>query len=194
MARPGEENHRPIDEGAMRIDHLCSGPFFLFFPNRTDHIAAVDIATRNLISLGRLPIMTGLFFSLGHSTIVIVVNVAISISVAVYTHLGGVSEVGGIVGASVSASFLALIGLFNSVVSIEFTLGCRGLGESFVTGSLWMLIECGRRFRSIPTLTSRYFHFSFSLSCLSIRSLGFMEDPKAASTPETTKREHPVFP
>ena len=35
--------------------------------------SAIDNATRGLISLGQLPVTCGLFFSLGHSTIVIAV-------------------------------------------------------------------------------------------------------------------------
>ncbi|KAL7413711.1 high-affinity nickel-transport protein-domain-containing protein [Mrakia frigida] len=84
-----------------------------------DHICAIDNATRNMITLGSLPVTPGLFFSLGHSTIVIAVNIAIAVSVSVYSRLGGVSEVGGIVGASVSASFLFLVALFNTIVLIR---------------------------------------------------------------------------
>ncbi|KAK7048451.1 Nickel/cobalt efflux system [Favolaschia claudopus] len=81
-----------------------------------DHISAIDNATRGLISMGQLPVTCGLFFSLGHSTIVIVVNVAIAISSSVYNKLNGVGTVGGIVGAAVSGSFLFIVGLANSVI------------------------------------------------------------------------------
>ncbi|KAI0670977.1 high-affinity nickel-transport protein-domain-containing protein [Trametes maxima] len=81
-----------------------------------DHISAIDNATRSLINMGQLPVTCGLFFSLGHSTIVIVVNVAIAISTDVYNHIDGVGEVGGIVGAAVSASFLFIVGLANSII------------------------------------------------------------------------------
>src|ERR1700716_2630472 len=36
-----------------------------------DHIAAIDNVTRKLMQDGRRPLTVGLFFSLGHSTIVI---------------------------------------------------------------------------------------------------------------------------
>ncbi|KAN0139796.1 High-affinity nickel-transport domain containing protein [Lactarius tabidus] len=81
-----------------------------------DHISAIDNATRGLISLGQLPVTCGLFFSLGHSTIVIVVNVAIAISTDVANKIGGVGHVGGVVGSSVSAAFLFIVGLANSVI------------------------------------------------------------------------------
>ncbi|WVQ70236.1 uncharacterized protein L199_008462 [Kwoniella botswanensis] len=84
-----------------------------------DHISAIDNATRQLVSLGQLPITCGLFFSLGHSTIVIVVNIAIAISVDIYDKLDKVGSVGGIIGASVSSSFLFLIACIN----IYFLIG-----------------------------------------------------------------------
>src|SRR5476651_2665627 len=45
-----------------------------------DHIAAIDNVTRKLIQEGRRPVGVGLFFSLGHSTIVIGLSVAIAIT------------------------------------------------------------------------------------------------------------------
>ncbi|KAI0004593.1 high-affinity nickel-transport protein-domain-containing protein [Russula compacta] len=81
-----------------------------------DHISAIDNATRGLISLGQLPVTCGLFFSLGHSTIVIVVNLAIAISTDVADKIDGVGQVGGVVGSSVSACFLFIVGLANSII------------------------------------------------------------------------------
>ncbi|KIJ54554.1 hypothetical protein M422DRAFT_24502 [Sphaerobolus stellatus SS14] len=81
-----------------------------------DHISAIDNATRNLININQFSVTCGLYFSLGHSTIVIVVNVAIAISSDVYNKIGGVGTVGGIVGATVSGSFLFIIGLANSII------------------------------------------------------------------------------
>ncbi|TFY63963.1 hypothetical protein EVG20_g6106 [Dentipellis fragilis] len=52
----------------------------------------------------------------GHSTIVIVVNVAIAISTDVADRIGGVGSVGGIVGSAVSATFLFIVGLANSII------------------------------------------------------------------------------
>ncbi|KAF8133766.1 NicO-domain-containing protein [Boletus edulis] len=81
-----------------------------------DHISAIDNATRTLINHGRLAVTCGLFFSLGHSTIVIVVNVAILISTSIYDKLSGVGNVGSILGTAISGSFLFIVGLVNSVI------------------------------------------------------------------------------
>ncbi|KAF5382758.1 hypothetical protein D9615_002890 [Tricholomella constricta] len=77
---------------------------------------AIDNATRGLISLGQLPVTCGLFFSLGHSTIVLIVTIAIAISSNVFDKLHNVGEVGGVVGAAVSGSFLFIVGLANTVI------------------------------------------------------------------------------
>ena len=47
-----------------------------------DHIAAIDNVTRKLMQQGERPIAVGLYFSLGHSTIVVVLSIAIAISTA----------------------------------------------------------------------------------------------------------------
>src|SRR5215471_17424250 len=42
-----------------------------------DHICAIDNVTRKLVQDGKRPVGVGLFFSLGHSTIVIVLTIGI---------------------------------------------------------------------------------------------------------------------
>ncbi|KAJ4482027.1 NicO-domain-containing protein [Lentinula aciculospora] len=81
-----------------------------------DHISAIDNATRGFIAMGQLPVTCGLYFSLGHSTIVIVVNVAIAISSNIANKLDGVGQVGGIIGSAISGSFLFIIALMNSII------------------------------------------------------------------------------
>lgn len=50
------------------------------------------------MQLGQLPVTCGLFFSLGHSTIVIIFIVAIAISTDIFDKAGGFGDVGGIIG------------------------------------------------------------------------------------------------
>ncbi|KAI0056100.1 NicO-domain-containing protein [Artomyces pyxidatus] len=96
-----------------------------------DHISAIDNATRGLISLGQLPVTCGLFFSLGHSTIVIAVNVAIAISTDVADKIGGVGDVGGIVGSAISATFLFIVGLANSIILHRILKKRRRVSSSY---------------------------------------------------------------
>src|SRR5437870_8052556 len=47
-----------------------------------DHIAAIDNVTRKLMQDGKRPVSVGLFFSLGHSTIVVLLSVLVAIAAA----------------------------------------------------------------------------------------------------------------
>ncbi|KAE8271421.1 hypothetical protein A4X09_0g911 [Tilletia walkeri] len=63
------------------------------------------------------PILTGLFFSLGHSTIVITATVIVAITTSALSGLQAFGDgPGGYVGTIVSATFLALVGILNSVL------------------------------------------------------------------------------
>ncbi|KAG0293112.1 hypothetical protein BGZ98_002315 [Dissophora globulifera] len=99
-----------------------------------DHLAAIDNVTRKLIFQASLksppitgqsaattaPVCVGLFFSLGHSTIVIVASIALVITAtAIQGKLEAFGETGGIIGTSVSAAFLFLIGFINLFVLIQ---------------------------------------------------------------------------
>jgi nickel/cobalt transporter (NiCoT) family protein len=81
-----------------------------------DHIAAIDNSTRKLMRDGQRPVGVGLFFSLGHSTIVVALSIVIAISAAFVSDVPSLRNIGGIVGTSVSAAFLLLIGAINLVV------------------------------------------------------------------------------
>ena len=84
-----------------------------------DHIAAIDNTTRKLMQDGQRPVAVGLFFSLGHSTIVVGLSVLIAISAGVVSEIPSLQEVGGLIGTAVSAAFLLVIGLINLVVLID---------------------------------------------------------------------------
>lgn len=47
-----------------------------------DHIAAIDNVTRKLMQEGRSPLGAGLFFSLGHSSVVIVMSAVVALTAA----------------------------------------------------------------------------------------------------------------
>ncbi len=82
-----------------------------------DHIAAIDNSTRKLMQEGQRPVAVGLFFSLGHSTIVVLLSVAVGFaSLAISTRFEQFKAVGGIVSTSASALFLFLLALFNLIV------------------------------------------------------------------------------
>ncbi|CAG8073816.1 unnamed protein product [Penicillium nalgiovense] len=82
-----------------------------------DHISAIDLMTRRLLATGQKPVTVGTFFSLGHSTIVIITSIVVAATAAaVSSRFDGFSTVGGIIGTSVSAAFLILLGLMNAYI------------------------------------------------------------------------------
>jgi nickel/cobalt transporter (NiCoT) family protein len=86
-----------------------------------DHISCIDNTTRKLMADGQRPLGTGFFFSFGHSTIVMVVGVGITVAAravlgAVVDPSSAYERVGGTAGTLVSASFLYLIALLNLIV------------------------------------------------------------------------------
>ena len=82
-----------------------------------DHIAAIDNTTRKLQADGHRPLGVGFFFSLGHSTIVLVLSLGLAIAAgAVHSALPALQVYGGTIGAAISGLFLLMIGALNLVV------------------------------------------------------------------------------
>src|SRR5712691_2724303 len=89
-----------------------------------DHISAIDNTTRKLLQEGRRPVAVGFFFSLGHSTVVLLIAGAIGLTVKWLidgvVHDGGMlRSIGGTVGTLVSGGFLIAIGVMNLVILID---------------------------------------------------------------------------
>src|SRR6202166_3912015 len=64
-----------------------------------DHIAAIDNVTRKLMQEGKRPVAVGFFFSLGHSTIVFGLSIAIALtSFALKDQFDSMKSIGGIIG------------------------------------------------------------------------------------------------
>ena len=79
-----------------------------------DHIAAIDNVVRKLMQEGKAPYSVGFFFSLGHSTIVVLASLAIAATAAAMQgRLDAFHDLGGVIGTAVSALFLLVIGLAN---------------------------------------------------------------------------------
>jgi nickel/cobalt transporter (NiCoT) family protein len=82
-----------------------------------DHISAIDNVTRKLMQEGQRPVGVGFFFSLGHSTIVILLTLAVAITAAgVKAHFQQLADMGGTVGTVVSALFLMIVAGINLLV------------------------------------------------------------------------------
>ena len=85
-----------------------------------DHIAAIDNVTRKLMQEGRRPVGVGLYFSLGHSTIVVGLSIAIAITAtALQDRFDSFKTFGAVAGTIVSALFLFAIAAANVVVLVS---------------------------------------------------------------------------
>ncbi|KAF7304416.1 Nickel/cobalt efflux system [Mycena chlorophos] len=86
-----------------------------------DHISAIDLMTRRFIAAGQRPVSVGTWFSLGHSTIVLVTCIVVAAtSGALRERFDGFERVGNIVGTSVSAAALLILCAGN--IWVLFTL------------------------------------------------------------------------
>ncbi len=82
-----------------------------------DHIAAIDNVTRKLMQDDTRPVGVGFFFSLGHSTIVVLASVVIAVSTLAFrTEVAAMKSVGSAISTTVSALFLLAIALMNVVI------------------------------------------------------------------------------
>src|ERR1700741_2287867 len=72
-----------------------------------DHIAAIDNVTRKLMQAGKRPVGGGLFFALGHLSVVILAAAGVAATAtALSKSLAGFAAVGSVVGTGISALFL----------------------------------------------------------------------------------------
>ncbi len=85
-----------------------------------DHIAAIDNTTRKLVQEKKKPVGVGLFFSLGHSTVVVLLSLGLVIASTLVAHsIPSLENMGAIVGTTVSALFLYVIGILNVLIFID---------------------------------------------------------------------------
>jgi high-affinity nickel-transport protein len=104
------------DRPAVMATALLAWVFGLRHAVDADHIAAIDNVVRKLMQAGDTPRSAGLYFALGHSSVVVVATVLLALGVV---SLGGDSllrEIGGLIGTSVSALFLLVIAAINLAI------------------------------------------------------------------------------
>jgi high-affinity nickel-transport protein len=89
-----------------------------------DHIGAIDNTTRKLMTDGQRPLGVGFFFSLGHSTVVFALAAIFAVGIrglsgAVSGEGSTLHQATGLIGPSVSGTFLLIIGILNLLVLIS---------------------------------------------------------------------------
>ena len=130
-----------------------------------DHIAAIDNVVRKLMQEGKAPYSVGFFFSLGHSTIVILASIVIAATAAaLQSQMNAFHAIGGVIGTGVSALFLLIIGLANLFIlrGIWSAFNRARRGEKIVDEDLDALLAGGgllaRIFRPVFRVVSRSWH------------------------------------
>jgi high-affinity nickel-transport protein len=130
-----------------------------------DHIAAIDNVTRKLLQERRNPLGVGFFFSLGHSTVVIVMSVAVAVTAAsLSNHFDQMKELGSVISTLVSAFFLFLLAAANMIILVAVYRTFRAVqrGEPLVEEDLDLLLGnrgfLARLFRPLFRLASRSWH------------------------------------
>ena len=136
-----------------------------------DHISAIDNVTRKLMADGKRPIATGFCFALGHSSIVMIVGVGITMAAkAVFGAMvnpdSTYETLGGMLGTLTSAGFLYLIAALNLIVLAGIAKVFKGLRRGEFSeeelerqlqarGLMWRFF--GRFMKSITKTWQMYF-------------------------------------
>jgi nickel/cobalt transporter (NiCoT) family protein len=130
-----------------------------------DHIAAIDNVTRKLMQLGQRPVGVGLWFSLGHSAVVVGLSAAVALAAEAMTgRFESMKAVGGIISTCASAAFLFAIAIVNVIVliSVYRTFQAVKRGEPLVENDFDILLNrrgfLSRIFRPLFKLVTKSWH------------------------------------
>ncbi len=171
-----------------------------------DHIAAIDNVVRKLMQEGRRPFSVGFFFSLGHSTIVVLISVAIAATAAMAQgKLASFRDLGGTIGTIVSAAFLLAIALANLLIlrSIWGAFCLARSGRPIVDQDFDDLLSSRgfftRLFRRLFRLVSRSWHvypigFLFGLGFDTATEIGLLGISATQAAQDTSFWSILVFP
>ena len=131
-----------------------------------DHIAAIDNVTRKLMQDGQRPIATGLWFAIGHSAIIGIAAVTITLTTSALTRFELFRDIGGIVATIISATFLFTIAAMNLIIlrSVWQTFARVRAGGSYADEDLDLLLGnrglLARLFRPMFRLVNRSWHMA----------------------------------
>ncbi|MGH7056318.1 MAG: HoxN/HupN/NixA family nickel/cobalt transporter [Acetobacteraceae bacterium] len=130
-----------------------------------DHIAAIDNVTRKLMQEGKRPAAVGFFFSLGHSTVIVIAAVALAATAMSFKgQFDALRAVGGVVSTLVSALFLFAIAVMNILILASVYRSFRRVvaGERYENGDLDALLAgrgvLARLYRPLFGMIRRSWH------------------------------------
>jgi high-affinity nickel-transport protein len=194
------------DSPALLGTALLAYMFGLRHAFDADHIAAIDNVVRKLMHDGKAPYSVGFFFSLGHSSIVILASIAIAATAAaMQSSLDAFHGTGSVIGTSVSASFLLVIGIANLLIlkSIWNVFMRASRGETIVDEDLDALLAgrglLARIFKPLFRVVSHSWHmypigFLFGLGFDTATEIGLLGIAAAQATQGMSFWNILVFP
>ncbi|MBW4090932.1 MAG: HoxN/HupN/NixA family nickel/cobalt transporter [Proteobacteria bacterium] len=171
-----------------------------------DHIAAIDNVVRKLLAEGQRPNTAGLWFSLGHSTVVVLAAGAIALAaVAAGGHLPQLARIGAVAGTLLSALFLLAIAVINLVILRDFWTVFRRVrqGAALDQGTLERLLAgrglLARLFRPLFGLVDAAWHmypigFLFGLGFDTATEVGLLAISAGAAMRGMAPWQTMVFP
>jgi nickel/cobalt transporter (NiCoT) family protein len=101
-----------------------------------DHIAAIDDTTRLMLQRGRRPLGVGFFFSLGHSSVVLVLSLVVATAAGAMAGSGvqALRAYGGIASALAGMIFLLAVAVLNALVLAGLMRSWRRLARGELSG------------------------------------------------------------
>ncbi|WP_027780052.1 HoxN/HupN/NixA family nickel/cobalt transporter [Paraburkholderia caledonica] len=153
--------HHPVLLGTA----LLAYGFGLRHAVDADHIAAIDNVTRKLMQEKKRPVTVGFFFSLGHSTVVVLASLAVAVTTsAMQGRFDHYKEIGGVIGTMVSSLFLFAIALMNLIILKSIYRAWRNVknGGRYVDDDFDLLLAnrgfFARLFRPLFRMITRSWH------------------------------------
>eukprot|EP01037_Dinobryon_pediforme_P023202 gene23202-24577_t len=156
---------------ALRAHPLLMGTAFLAYSFGlrhavdADHIAAIDNVTRKLMQQGGRPIGVGLWFSLGHAAVVVLMTIAVAFATSGLTsHFSEMKAVGSVISTSASALFLFALALMNILILVSVWRSFQAVkrGEPFNNDDFDLLLNdrglLARLFRPLFRLVTKTWH------------------------------------
>ncbi len=171
-----------------------------------DHIAAIDNVVRKLMQQGEKPRLAGLFFSLGHSTVVVIAAALLALTAAAMKdNLTAFKSVGGVIGTAISSAFLLVIAIANLVILVGVWKTFRSVsqGEALDHESLDMLLSgrgfMARIFRPMFRVVTKSWHmyplgFLFGLGFDTATEIGLLSISASEAASGMSPLQTLVFP
>ena len=188
--------------GALMAASLLAWGYGLRHAVDADHIAAIDNVTRKMMQQGKRPFAVGAWFSLGHSSIVVLASAAIAATATAFgQQMSWFHETGSVIGTAVSALFLLVMALINLVIlrsvwrSFQAWKQGEKVSDEIMTGGGMMSWLFAKTFRLISRSWQMYLvGFLFGLGFDTATEVGVLGISAASASSGVSIWSIMVFP